>query len=178
MDPSGLLMKEHRIIERVITGVGREVQHIRASGEVDIGFLDQAIDFMHTYADRTHHGKEEGILFATLENKSLTEQERETMEGLVEEHRFVRAIVARLSKIRHNSLCEGEMVGVAVIQLQQLVEIYPRHISREDRLFFPAVMKYLRQDECSTMVSEFQAFDGGVVHEKYARVAQTLERVR
>ena len=36
---------------------------------VDPVFIDTAVDFIHTYADRCHHGKEEDILFKALAAK-------------------------------------------------------------------------------------------------------------
>jgi len=169
-------MKEHRVIERAIAAVTHEIERTRISGKVDVEFLDLAIDFMNTYADMTHHGKEEDILFALLERKPLDWQERETMAGLIEEHRFVRAIASRLSEIRHGSLYAGEMVGVTVVQLQRLTEVYPRHIEKEDMVFFPAAMRYLTSQERIAMNTDFRDFDSSIVHEKYARVAASLGR--
>jgi len=66
MKPIGPLMREHRLIERMIALMGREIEQINASGKVNTGFLMVAVDFIRTYADRTHHGKEEDILFRSI----------------------------------------------------------------------------------------------------------------
>ena len=84
MLPIGPLMIEHRLIERMIRLMGREVARIRENmaysrdfAFVDAKVIDTAVDFMRTYADQVHHGKEEKILFAALEAKPLAAEHRE-----------------------------------------------------------------------------------------------------
>lgn len=60
------IMIEHRLIERMISVVKRTLTKITSAEEVDPVFIDTAVDFIRIYADRTHHGKEEDILFREL----------------------------------------------------------------------------------------------------------------
>jgi len=53
MKPIGPLMWEHRLIEKMLAVAGREAQKIRESRKVDPVFIDTAVDFIRTYADRT-----------------------------------------------------------------------------------------------------------------------------
>ena len=39
--------------------------------EVDPVFIDTAVDFIRTYADRCHHGKEEDLLFKALPDGTI-----------------------------------------------------------------------------------------------------------
>ena len=57
MMPIGPLMKEHRLIERMIALMEKELGRLNAGEELDPGFIDIAVDFIRTYADRCHHGK-------------------------------------------------------------------------------------------------------------------------
>ncbi len=65
MKARGLLMIEHRLIEKMLllaeTKIGKMDEDT-----FDPVFFDQIVDFIRFYADRTHHGKEEGILFKKL----------------------------------------------------------------------------------------------------------------
>ena len=72
MEPIVFLMKEHRVIEDMVKALGFELVKERKQKSVDFPFLDTAIDFFKTYADRCHHGKEEGILFREL-SKNLSQ---------------------------------------------------------------------------------------------------------
>ena len=74
MLPIGSLMIEHRLIERLIALIEKEGDKIKKDNLTDIDFIDDCIDFIRTYADRCHHGKEEDILFRDLRNKKLLEK--------------------------------------------------------------------------------------------------------
>jgi len=65
-------MWEHRLIEKMVALAGSEARKIRESRRVDPLFIDTAVDFIRTYADRTHHGKEEEILFRDLARKKTS----------------------------------------------------------------------------------------------------------
>jgi hemerythrin-like domain-containing protein len=63
MNPIGPLMWEHRLIEKMLRLFDGEIRKINELDRVDTVFIDTAVDFIRIYADRTHHGKEEDILF-------------------------------------------------------------------------------------------------------------------
>jgi len=72
-------MVEHRLIERMIAVIHRELGRMESENKVDPLFVDTAVDFVRTYADRTHHGKEEYILFRDLNKKDLSPHDRQVM---------------------------------------------------------------------------------------------------
>ena len=76
------LMIEHRLIERMIVQIKRVLSKIGKVEKVDPVFVDITVDFIRTYADRTHHGKEEDILFRDLKQKELSKENRQLMKFL------------------------------------------------------------------------------------------------
>ena len=96
MMPIGPLMIEHRLIEQMIGIMQQELEWIEREREANPVFIETAVDFIRTYADRCHHGKEEDILFRELANKSLSDEHRRTMEELTEEHRWGRETTGKL----------------------------------------------------------------------------------
>ena len=54
MLPAGLLMKEHRLIEKMISLMRKEIDRIKKHRTADAAFIEKAVDFMRTYADRCH----------------------------------------------------------------------------------------------------------------------------
>ena len=80
------LMIEHRLIERMIGIIKRILSQIEKEEKVDPVFVDTTVDFIRTYADRTHHGKEEDILFRDLKERKLSEEDERLMNDLIEEH--------------------------------------------------------------------------------------------
>ncbi len=177
MTPAGLLMKEHRMIERMIRVLGTRVRVMRESGELDIAFVDTAIDFARTYADQTHHGKEENILFCALADRTIDADHRRLMNELIDEHEYARKVTGQLAEIRHTYLPSGDMLGAAIFQLSKLVQFYPEHIRKEDEVFFPAAMQYLSSDdERHAMLDRFFEFDREMIHRKYRALVESLEQ--
>jgi hemerythrin-like domain-containing protein len=89
-------MIEHRLIERMIAIIEKFLTQIEATQSVDSLFVDTAVDFIRTYADRTHHGKEEDILFRNLERQKLSDADRRVMNELIDEHTFGRQTTKEL----------------------------------------------------------------------------------
>ena len=113
MQPIGPLMIEHRLIERLLTLMAREFKRIKDNTEVDPEFafvdpvfIDTAVDFIRTYADRCHHGKEEDLLFKALAEKDLAPEHRQTMDDLIREHAWAREATAGLVKAKEDYLLE------------------------------------------------------------------------
>jgi hemerythrin-like domain-containing protein len=178
MQARGPLMIEHRLIERMLAIIRQTLSQIKASNAVDPLFIDTAVDFIRTYADRTHHGKEEDILFRDLETRSLSEADRRIMKELVEEHVFARKTTKELveanTRYRNGN---GLALGVIVDKLETLVNLYPRHINKEDKVFFPAARAYFTEEEDQAMLAEFWEFDRKMIHEKYKAVVAVLEGI-
>lgn len=177
MQARGPLMVEHRLIERMISLMRDALVQIESIQQVDPVFVDTAVDFIRTYADRTHHGKEEDILFRELSKRSMSAKDQQVMEELLEEHVFGRqttkALVEANTRYRN-----GERSALADVarQLQTLVEFYPKHIEKEDKVFFPASRAYFADEEEQAMLTEFWEFDRKMIHEKYKAVVEELEQ--
>jgi hemerythrin-like domain-containing protein len=56
------------------------------------------------------------------------------------------------------------------------VDFYPKHIEKEDKVFFPAARAYFSETEDQTMLAEFMDFDQKMIHEKYKSVVEELEK--
>lgn len=174
MKPIGPLMWEHRLIEKMLGLFEGEIRKINESNRVDTVFIDMAVDFIRIYADHTHHGKEEDILFRDLEKKDLSKEHTGIMNELIEEHKYARSIVGKLVDAKERYL-KGENTSDAVISyLRELARFYPVHIEKEDKHFFYPCMDYFTKDEQDRMLGEFREFDRNMIHEKYKKVVEQL----
>jgi hemerythrin-like domain-containing protein len=176
MQARGPLMIEHRLIERMISLIKDTLVQIEATRKVDPVFVDTAVDFIRMYADRTHHGKEEDILFRDLNKCPLSAEDRHVMGDLIQEHILGRQTVKALveANMRYRNGDESALPDIAG-SLQTLAEFYPRHIKKEDKIFFPASRFYFTDEEDKAMLAEFREFDRKMIHEKYRSVVQGLE---
>jgi hemerythrin-like domain-containing protein len=176
MQARGPLMIEHRLIERMLSVIKNVLGKIESENEVDPIFVDIAVDFIRIYADRTHHGKEEDILFRELNKKTLTSEDSQIMKELTEEHVFGRQTTKALIEAnnRYRKGDESALPDIAA-KLQTLIEFYPKHIDKEDKMFFPSSRKYFTDEEDQAMLAEFWEFDRKMIHEKYQSVVEKLE---
>ncbi len=174
MKPIGMLMWEHRLIEQVIGLFPREIAKIGKSKRVDTVFIQVAVDFIRTYADLTHHGKEEDILFRILESHGLSPELHKIMEGLINDHVYARNLVKGLVEANEKYISGENTLSVIVNRLQYLADFYPAHIEKEDKHFFHQSMRYLDASEQEEMLGEFKDFDRRMIHEKYKEVVERL----
>jgi len=176
MQARGPLMIEHRLIERMIVLIRRMLTQIESAGRIDPVEIDTVVDFIKVYADQTHHGKEEDILFRDLDRKQLSDDDRRMMDELIADHVFGRkttaVVVAANARYRRgdNSALDDIAAG-----LRTLTEFYPGHIRKEDSIFFPASRAYFSDAEEQAMLAEFREFDRRMIHEKYTAVVKQME---
>jgi hemerythrin-like domain-containing protein len=176
MQGRGGVLIEHRLIERMISLIKDVLEHIESSQTIDPLFVDTAVDFIRMYADRTHHGKEEDILFRDLSKRPLSAEDRQIMDELIQEHVFGRRTTEKLveANARYRS-GDGSALADIAGNLRTLVEFYPKHIEKEDKVFFPASRVYFTDEEDQAMLAEFWEFDRKMIHEKYKSVVEELE---
>jgi hemerythrin-like domain-containing protein len=176
MKPIGPLMKEHRLIERMVASLNRELKQINEKNKANVELLTVAVDFFKTYADRTHHGKEEDILFRELAKKRLSKEHKRIMNELVAEHVLARKTVSALVNAK-NKYSDGnsESLKDIITYVRELVNFYPAHIEKEDKHFFYPALEYLSKREQDDMLEEFWEFDRMLIHEKYQDIVEGLE---
>jgi hemerythrin-like domain-containing protein len=176
MMPIAPLMIEHRLIERMIKVMKNEIEAIRETGKARPEFVDEAVDFIRTYADRCHHGKEEDILFVRLSERKISDHHRQMVKELMEEHVRARALTAALvaAKGRYVSGDHGALDDIRE-NMATLVGFYPSHIEKEDRRFFIPCMEYFSRQEQDQMLEAFGEFDRTLIHEKYRSIIERFE---
>ncbi len=170
-------MIEHRLIEKMLIIANKELVNIKNNKTVDSIFIDTLVDFIRIYADRTHHGKEEDILFKELDNKKLNDKDKKGMQELIDEHIAARKIVKELVEAKTKYI-EGDSKSINTIidKLTFLINFYPVHIKKEDKVFFPDTEKYFSNEELDKMLNDFWDFDKKMIHEKYNKLYESLSK--
>ena len=172
------LIAEHRLTERMIAVMRWRVADMESIGTADIGFIDGAVEFLRTYADRCHHGKEEDILFRELARKPLSAEHRRVLDELGAEHVFARTTTQRLVEAR-NHYAAGEVSALADIAacLHMFAEFYPKHIAKEEQGFFRPVMGYFTAAELDRLLAEENQFDRRFVQVMYTKAVESWEQM-
>ena len=177
MLPIDLLQSEHRMIERMLGLLREELNTINKLKRVNLNLLETTVDFFRFYADRCHHGKEEFILFRTLEKKNLTPELEKIMGELVDNHVKTREWIDSLQSVTRR-FAKGEKG--AIRELQQLLEDMtanaPKHMEKEEKRLFGPAMQLLSQEEKDALVREEYELDRTLIHEKYKLIIEKLEK--
>ncbi|GEM_PF-30897 len=176
MMPVGPLMIEHRLIESMISVMQKHIKEVASPTDIDLSIIAQGVDFLRTYADRCHHGKEEAILFKALASKGLSDEHKRILDKLMEEHTTARTSVKALDAARTQAL-QGDHGAYREIieQVEKIASLYPAHIEMEDKYFFVPIMSYFSQIEQDEMLKQFELFDQGLIHEIYALIVGNLQ---
>lgn len=175
MKSRGLLMIEHRLIEKMLLLARNEVNKMDADNFNPI-LVDSVVDFIKTYADRTHHGKEEDILFKKLETKVLNQVDKEMMNELIDEHKQARNKVGEIIRLNSEFKKGQKDVVIKIIEIiNWLNQFYPVHIRKEDEVFFPKADTYFSNEELEKMLIDYYEFDAKMIHEKYNKLYKELK---
>jgi len=177
MLPVEILVNEHRLIIHAVGVLKKEQDKIVTSGKVDPNVIVTAVDFFRTYADKYHHGKEEGILFNDLYRRKLSDKAGAMMRELILEHAAARRAVTILDKLRSNYVSgDAAALGGIMDALKTLIDLYPKHIEKEDKHFFFPVMDYFSEAEQREMLRKFQEYDQNFADSRYKQIIEALEK--
>jgi len=171
---TGELEHEHRIIEQVVGGMAVLIEKLESGEEVDQSVFTDLSEFLQTFGDTCHHGKEERYLFNLLEKKGVPVSGC-PLAVLVHDHERGRQLMSDLrleSELYRDIPNEGRR-GL-IDTLRKLVEFYPSHIWKEDYLLFPMAEKLLSksdQKELSAQFARHEAAIGADVHHGFDQLA-------
>ncbi|OGR28314.1 MAG: hypothetical protein A2277_10470 [Desulfobacterales bacterium RIFOXYA12_FULL_46_15] len=176
------LIKEHKLILRVL-GLLRRARKMMESGErVPVIFFEPAMNFCSGFADQFHHFKEEFLLFGLLSHKHHGELDS-AMGALRYQHERCRQSIAG---IRQAFTGYGENDAMALSFLLENLAVYvsllQRHIYEEDVVFFPLAEKILLSEEKQSLNRQFEDEEdrsGGrqIIFEKYETLADQLTHI-
>ena len=177
MLPVEVLISEHKIILKMIEVLRKQQNKIAESGKVEPAFVSVVVDFFRTYADRFHHGKEEGTLFNALSRRGLSDSEAQIMRDLMLEHAQSRRTVTNLEGLNVRYINgEKQLVKDIASGFSFLVDLYPAHIEKEDKHFFFPSMKYFSTQEQEEMLHAFEEFNRGFTDRRYEQIVEAFEK--
>jgi hemerythrin-like domain-containing protein len=174
------LRHDHRVIQQVVAGMSAVADLLNSGKQVDASVLSDLVQFLRVFADQCHHEKEEQHLFPLLATKANVSIRRE-LESLEREHRSAKQLVGQLAKVAAVYGHNPAAVRYRIIDLlQQLVDLYPAHIWKEDFLLFPLAQQNLSQTEQEALKEKFGDVErevGEDVHAGFEMLARKLEAV-
>ncbi len=172
MKATDILMDEHRVIEQVLSCLERLAEHCESGAGLDARSAREALDFFRTFADRCHHGKEEGLLFPLLEARGLPRAGGPT-GVMLHEHDEGRRLIAALA-----AAVEADVPREFARHARAYVHLLREHIGKEDHCLFPMAAAVLTDGDAEVLARSFAGVEssemGEGTHERYLRLANDL----
>lgn len=177
-DPIETLMKEHRLIERVLDSLDLFSAGL-SGGSVDERLaLESYAEFFRAFADHCHHGKEEKLLFEKLKEHGMP-AESGPLAVMRQEHEVGRSVVRELRAIAdgRGALTIDELDRARKASAEY-VGLLRAHIQKEDNVLFALARRMLPAAVLSDLAGRFTAFERNeisqVTHERMHRLAESL----
>lgn len=145
------------------------------SKEIETKDIDDMINFLRVFADKCHHGKEEGLLFPAMEKVGIP-NEGGPIGQMLTEHTLGRQHIAEMGDASaNNTLQTGRFADAATAYFNLL----RAHIQKENTVLFPMGDRLIPIDEQALLLKQFEEFEEEVMgkgtHEKLHETLHRLE---
>lgn len=152
------LKHEHDAIQ-VALKILESLEQRTATGQpVDTSDLAAFLGFLQEFADKCHHGKEEGILFPALVSAGLP-QKSGPVEVLLDDHVQGRDWIARMASSLTPAL-DPERFAQAARGYRELLQA---HIRKENEVLFPMAEQMLSPEQLDSLFERFEAHEEQVI---------------
>lgn len=175
--PTYPLKHEHRVIEQAMRALEGICLRMVAGEHPPDAELSKALDFILTFVDQHHHGKEEQYLFPALERIGVR-NENGPLAFLREEHKMERKLLEELqlavADYRRNPAAKERFISAAHRFKDHLIE----HMQQEDAILFRMAEEILDAGAKDSLAQTFAEVNANaaelVLH--YEKLATELER--
>ena len=180
MESIRIMVEEHENIRRVLKLTRKLCYGLILDSTYDISDFPKIIDFVRTYADKHHHGKEEDILFETM-NKELEKLAKSgAITGMYIEHDMGRLYMLNLEKAleefkQGNDESRLDIIANAI----SYTDLLDRHIERENTALYKFAENMLSEDSKAKIEEECREIENSAteagLQEKYLDLIKQLE---
>jgi hemerythrin-like domain-containing protein len=171
------LSEDHRTIERMLAVLATAAERLDRGEKVRAGLLREAVDFVRSFADKAHHGKEETNLFPRMAERGVP-TEGGPLAVMLHEHDAGRAHVAAIDG-EIDAYEGGDAAAARTIaeNVRGFVALLSEHIWKEDNVLFPMADQALTAADQEEMEARFAEVEVELMGpEKRARYEEMVSR--
>jgi hemerythrin-like domain-containing protein len=176
MKPTEDLIHEHKAI-KVMLGIMKNIaDDISDNKGVDAEDIERIVDFLRTFADKCHHGKEEDALFPALVAAGLP-QKSGPIAVMLYDHLLGRNYINTIETAVKNYTA-GQSDQPIADGLLNYVDLLRGHILKEESILFPMADRILSEETQEQIAGRFEIIEeeviGHGIHEKYHDLLEEL----
>lgn len=134
MRPTDSLRKDHALIDKMI-GALKIISTLLQNGTtIPRPILDQTIEFSTNFTNKCHHGKEEELLFPTLEKNGMP-KEGGPIARMLFEHEITKDLTNSIIKSTDIYTSTGQPAAL-IEDIEKYIDHVSLHISKENQRLF------------------------------------------
>ena len=169
------LMNEHEGILFGLRILEEMVNRLKEKKGLEVDDVKGIVDFLKLFADKCHHGKEEGLMFPAMEKAGIP-KDRGPIGQMLLEHTEGRKYIADMSdSINQEILHESHFIEAAT----SYINLLRTHIKKENTILFPLGDKSMSMEVQSQLLDSFEGFEEEVMgkgaHEKLHELLHKFE---
>ncbi len=169
------LVNEHEGILFGLRILEKMRERLEGSGTADMGDLKDMVNFLRLFADKCHHGKEEGLLFPAMEKVGIP-REKGPIGQMLYEHQVGRQYIAEMSNALGEDVVERKAFADSA---ERYIGLLRSHIEKENKILFPMGDQRIAEADQERLIEAFEQFEEEVMgpgtHERLHKMLQTFE---
>jgi len=175
-----LMVEEHILIKRMLNIVRKACFRALDTGSINYDDFAEMIDFVRTYADHHHHGKEENYLFEEMVKHAGPAAEKLVTHGMLVEHDLGRLHMSGLdAALLAYKAGDKEAILDVVANAISYTHLLHRHIDKEDAVVYPFAQRALDASILEAIDASCDAFEQAQttrgIQSKYHEMVERLE---
>jgi hemerythrin-like domain-containing protein len=179
MKPTEDLIHEHKAIKTMLSIMSKIAENIRNDKGFDIKDVEKIVDFLKTFADKCHHGKEENALFPALVAAGVP-KENGMVGVMLYEHTVGRGYIKEISNgiesFKIGVTNSGQLIADS---LAKYVTLLQNHIQKEENVLFPMAEKVLSTEKQNEIFEQSEKIEEDVVgHGVHEQFHEFLEKLK
>ncbi|MBT4263503.1 MAG: hypothetical protein HN945_20310 [Deltaproteobacteria bacterium] len=173
-----ILKKEHKLIQRYLDNMSVAQDLLGVRETVPPSVIDNSIRFAKEFMNKTHHFKEEYVLFLKLAEKKGGDIDPQIV-SLRDQHERSRNLVSKIKETL-SGYKKGDEIAFSTLaeNMGYYVTLENQHLYRENHVFYPMAEKLFSAEEMSSFDSEFEKIDekqGKGTYEKGVELINAIE---
>jgi len=177
MSAMDLLKKEHKLIQRYLDNMTIAQDLLFARENVPASVIDNAVRFAKEFMSKTHHYKEEYVLFLKLAEKKGGEVDAQIV-SLRDQHERSRSLVSKIKETL-KGYEKGNEVAFSTLaeNMGYYVSLERSHIHRENHVFYPMAEEVFSAGEMASFDKEFAKIDEKQGKGTYQKGVELIEAI-
>jgi len=166
MTPTENLKNEHNDIKGLLNIMSKIAGNIKSNDVFYTSDVEDIIDFLKYFIEKSHHGKEE-VFYPALEYAGIP-KEAESLSVILYEHALARNYLKDIDSCVVNckigNSFSGDMLAESMTNYVQLIK---NHMQKEEEIIFPFAEQELSHDKQVELAKEFERIEENIVHHDF-----------